>query len=382
MPNPTPQEQMRVNPDFTYLNHASIGPLPKKSYDIIQGGFKLQMEEGERKIDYPAIEDLWGLLRNNGASLVGGDKAGIAITANTASGLHIVAEGLSSKYIQGSNIIIPDNEFVTNSYTWQQIANKYNIELRILPTVNGFVGIDIWEKQIDENTVLVSLSHVQSGNGFLYNLKEITDIAHSKGSLIVVDAIQGLGAVPFDAKKLDIDFIAAAAYKWMLGPLGKGLFYTKPEHIDLLDSILVGWFSTPNFRELYHQPFVPWEDARIYQQSMIDPTLNGFNASLETLLRWGVSETYFHIIHLQDYLINLISEIDGFTISSSLEKNERSGIVKINHKESESIVRYLETLQITVSYRAGGIRISPHRYNTKEDIDNLVEGIKSWVRKN
>ncbi|MFV2015517.1 MAG: aminotransferase class V-fold PLP-dependent enzyme, partial [Candidatus Heimdallarchaeota archaeon] len=343
-------------------------------------GFKLQMEEGEHKIDYPAIEDLWELLRNNGAKLVRGDKEGIAITPNTAAGLHIVAEGLSTQYIHGSNIVIPDNEFVTNSYTWQQIAKKYNIELRILETVNGYVSLDTWNKKIDNNTVLVSMSHVQSGNGFLYNLKEITDIAHSKGALIVVDAIQGIGAVPFDAKKFDVDFIAAAAYKWMLGPLGKGLFYSKPEHVEILDSILVGWFSTPNFRELYHQPFIPWTDARKFQQSMIDPTLNGFNASLETLLNWGVGETYKHVINLQNHLIDLISEIDGFSISSSLRKNERSGILTINHKDSLAIVRYLETLQITVSYRVGGIRVSPHRYNTKEDMEKLVEGINSWIQ--
>ncbi|MCE7737062.1 MAG: aminotransferase class V-fold PLP-dependent enzyme [Candidatus Heimdallarchaeota archaeon] len=380
MDNPTPQDQMNISPEFTYLNHASIGPLPTRSYDIIKNGFKLQMEEGERKIDYPAIEDLWELLRNNGARLVGGEKEGITITSNTAAGLHIVAEGLSSNYTKGSNIAIPDNEFVTNSYTWQQIAKKYNIELKILETVDGYVSFETWDNEIDNNTVLVSLSHVQSGNGFLYDLKKITDIVHSKGALIVVDAIQGLGAVPFDAKKFDVDFIAAAAYKWMLGPLGKGLFYSKPEHVELLDSILVGWFSTPNFRELYHQPFVPWTDARKFQQSMIDPTLNGFNASLETLLDWDVEETYKHVINLQNYLIDLISEIDGFSISSSLEKNERSGIIKINHKESKAIVRYLESLQITVSYRAGGIRVSPHRYNTKADMDKLVDGIKSWIK--
>ena len=77
MANPTPQDQMSLNPNFTYLNHASIGPLPTKSYEIIQNGFKIQIEEGQRKIDYPVIEELWGLLRNNGAKLVGGDNEGI-----------------------------------------------------------------------------------------------------------------------------------------------------------------------------------------------------------------------------------------------------------------------------------------------------------------
>ena len=133
--------------------------------------------------------------------LVGGDKEGITITSNTASGLHIVAEGLSSKYTSKSNIVIPDNEFVTNSYVWQQIAKKYKIELRTLDTKKGYVTLDTWDSKIDKNTVLVSLSQVQGGNGFRYNLKEIINIAHSNGALVIVDAIQSLGAVPFDAKK-------------------------------------------------------------------------------------------------------------------------------------------------------------------------------------
>ncbi|MCH8907356.1 MAG: aminotransferase class V-fold PLP-dependent enzyme [Candidatus Heimdallarchaeota archaeon] len=381
MSDPTPREQMGINPDFTYLNHASIGPLPRSSSKIIRNGFKLQMEEGERKIDYPGIEELWELLTTNGAKLVGGDKEGITITPNTAAGLHIVAEGLTSRYSQQSNIVIPDVEFVTNSYTWQQLTKKYHMELRFVNSVDGRIDFNQWENRIDENTVFISLSHIQSGNGFTTDLKQLVNLAHSRGALVVVDAIQGLGAVPFDAKKYDVDFVAAAAYKWMLGPLGKGLFYVKPELVEKLDTVLVGWFSTPNFRELYHQPFVPWPDARIFQQSMIDPTLNGFNESMQTLLNWGVADTYSHIIRLHDYLIELLVGIDGFSIGTSLEPNERSGILIINHVQAELIVRYLETLKITVSFRAGGIRISPHRYNTKEDIDALIDGIKSWIGK-
>ena len=85
MANRTPQDQMSINPEFTYLNHASIGPLPTRSYDIIQNGFKLQMEKGERKIDYPAIEDLWELLLNNVAKLVGVGKDWITITPNKSA---------------------------------------------------------------------------------------------------------------------------------------------------------------------------------------------------------------------------------------------------------------------------------------------------------
>lgn len=373
---------MMLEEGLVYLNHASVGPLPidaKREYDK---EINIQATVGEKKIDYEAIEDLWTKLRNNIAKLVNGSKEGVTITTNTGSGLHLVADGLHHKFKKGQNIIIPDIEFVTNSYVWQELAKRYQIELRTIPSKNNIISLDSWDKTIDDNTILIALSHVQFSNGYRSDLKQISEIAHDHGAYVTVDAIQSLGVVPFDVKYFDVDFVAAAGYKWLLGPYGTGLFYTKPELVEELDSILVGWFSTQNYKELAHQPFKPWKDARKFQQTMINPAMNAFNASLEVILNWEVKKSFEKVIYLQDLLIEEVEKLNDLTIGSSLKKDTRSGILKIDGKfDMKPLVSYLGSQDIIVAYRDRGIRVSPHAYNSKEDIQKLLNSIQNWMKK-
>ncbi|MHA2103078.1 MAG: aminotransferase class V-fold PLP-dependent enzyme [Candidatus Hodarchaeales archaeon] len=231
-----------------------------------------------------------------------------------------------------------------------------------------------------DKTAIVALSHVQFGNGFRSNLKEIAKIAHSHGAFIIVDAIQSLGVIPFDIKKNDVDFVAAAGYKWLLGPSGTGLFYSKPEHLDVLESILVGWFSTIDYENLMHNEFKPWKDARKFQQTMINPALNAFNESLKVILDWNINESYNHVIKILDFLISEIIDLDYCKITSSLEPRERSGILSITINDAKDFIEYLRNKNIIVSYRDRGVRISPHAYNSKEEIEKLLIEIKNWEK--
>ena len=207
------KKQMCLDNGLTYLNHASIGPLPKKSLEIFNELNIVQAKVGEKKIDYDSIRKLWDELRKNVSTLLNGQKEGITITTNTGSGLHIVADGLQHLLKRGQNIIIPETEFVTNSYCWQELAKRHKLEFRTIAFNNNKYSLSDWEKAVDDKTAIIALSHVQFGNGFRSNLKEIAKIGHSHGAFVVVDAIQSLGIVPFDIKDYDIDFVAAAGYK-------------------------------------------------------------------------------------------------------------------------------------------------------------------------
>ena len=374
------KNQMHIEEGLIYLNNASVGPLPKKSFETINFHNSIHATKGELIIDFEGIRTLWDELRQNVSRLVKGHKDGVTITTNTGSGLHIVADGLQHLFKKGQNIIIPETEFVTNSFCWQEVTKRHGLEFRTVPTTNGKIELSDWEKLVDDKTIIVALSHVQFGNGFRSNLKEIANIAHSHDAFVVVDAIQSLGIVPFDVKNYDIDFVAAAGYKWLLGPYGTGLFYTKPEHIDLLQSILVGWFSTPEYENLTHNEFKPWPDARKFQQTMINPALNAFSESLETILNWDVSESYKHVIKLLDYAIEEINELNYCKINSPLDPAERSGIISVEINDSKHFVEILRKNNIIASIRRNGIRISPHAYNSKQEISKLIDEVKKWVQ--
>ncbi|MHA1990421.1 MAG: aminotransferase class V-fold PLP-dependent enzyme [Candidatus Hodarchaeales archaeon] len=374
------KKQMILEDGLTYLNHASIGPLPKKSLEIFNELNIVQAKVGEKKIDYNSIRILWDELRNNVSTLLNGQKDGVTITTNTGSGLHIVADGLQHLLKPGQNIIIPETEFITNSFCWQELAKRHRLEFRTISSNNNRFSLSDWEKIVDDKTAIVALSHVQFGNGFRSNLKEIAKIAHSHGAFIIVDAIQSLGVIPFDIKKNDVDFVAAAGYKWLLGPSGTGLFYSKPEHLDVLESILVGWFSTIDYENLMHNEFKPWKDARKFQQTMINPALNAFNESLKVILDWNINESYNHVIKILDFLISEIIDLDYCKITSSLEPRERSGILSITINDAKDFIEYLRNKNIIVSYRDRGVRISPHAYNSKEEIEKLLIEIKNWEK--
>jgi len=375
------RDQMALTDGLTYLNHASVGPLPKESLKTINKENLVQAEVGERKIDYEAIDKLWGELRDRIANLLRGKKDGVTITTNTASGLHVVADTIQSNITTKSNFVIPESEFVTNSYCWQQLANRYHIELRTVPLSgkDQIISLENWEKQIDDNTVLVAVSHVQFSTGFRSELQAISSIAHQHDSYMVVDAIQGLGVVPFDVQKSNVDFVAAAGYKWLLSPYGTGLLYCKPEILEDMESILVGWFSTPRYKTLIHNTFQPWKDARKFQQSMINPAYNAFSESLKLILEWEPQQTYNHVIGLLDHFIDEINDMNGFKVSSSLESEHRSGILSvICDKKIETLRDYLEKENITIAIREKGIRVSPHAYNSIEEIDKLLTALKTW----
>jgi selenocysteine lyase/cysteine desulfurase len=377
-----PSNDMALKEDLVYFNHASIGPLPRRSLEIINHINQGKAQLGEASLNLEVAMELWEEITVNIAKLLNGKKEGVAITSNTASALHVVADGLYKLYSPGKNIIITAAEFATNSYLWQQLTRRHRMELRVVPIRNGKLLLEDWERLIDDQTVVVSLSHVQFSNGFRSNLKQISQITHEHGAYVVVDAIQSLGIVPFDVQQTGVDFVAAGGYKWLLGPYSIGLFYTIPEYIELLDTILVGWSSREDFwNHMTHNPYAPRNDARRFQQSP-NMGIEPLNASIETVMSWDISNSYNHVISLLDYLIDRLNEID-MTVSSPLDPNSRSGILKIDtSKNAFNLMNYLKELGIITAYREGGIRISPHAYNSKEDIDKLFDAMKLWFNNN
>jgi selenocysteine lyase/cysteine desulfurase len=257
------------------------------------------------------------------------------------------------------------------------------VKVHYVKNVSGKILLDDVEKAVDDKTVAVAVSHVEYVNGFRNNLRAISEIAHKHGAYLIVDAIQSAGAIPIDVKRDDVDFLATACYKWLLSPPGAGYLYVKGELIEKFEPPFVGWasvkpevFETIDFWDIWSLRLS--ETASRFEVG--SPSFISFVGAAEALkmiLNFGIENIEGRILKLTDYLIARIKNL-GLKLFTPEEKQYRSGIVLFKIQKPQELVAKLRQKGIVVSARAHGIRVSPHFYNTEDEIDKLVEEIKKW----
>ena len=304
----------------------------------------------------------------------------IAFTYNTSYGLAAIAEAI--KWEKGDKIVINDLEYTSNSYTYQALGKKFGLIIEVIPNVRGVLPLESFIHKIDQATRLVAISHVQFSNGFRIDLTELAKICHEQNAHLMVDAIQSLGAIPVDVQKQNIDYMASGGYKWLLGPLGTGFIYIKKALAELLNPSFVGSMSDVNPLDLSHHSHSPAVGAKRFQASLGPHTLLLAKA-VEFLDNLGIEKIFTHIMKLTDVIIELIEEENNYHMNTPIEnKDQRSGIINFSCPDGEKIVNHLRTLPkpIAVSYRKGGLRLSPHCYNTEEEIQTCLETIKTLQR--
>ena len=355
-----------------FLNHAAHSPLPKPVADAIVRYVKEASEQWGSEINFEEAKGLFAKLINAKR------KEEVAFIPNTSTGLNIVANML--KYNENSNIVTTDLEFPSVVYPW--LKRKLNVKVRYVKNSSGKILPEAVEATVDENTVAIVVSHVEYANGFRNDLKALAEIAHKNGAYLVVDAIQSAGALTIDVVKDDVDFLCTACYKWMLGPSGIGFLYVREELIENFEPPFVGWasvkpevFETVDLWNIWSLEFS--ETASRFEVG--GPSVIGIVGAIEALkllLNFGIENIERRIFELTDYLIERIKE-QGWQLQTPEEKRWRSGIVNFLIDKPQEMVTRLAEKGIIVSARTNGIRVSPHFYNTKEEIDKLVEECKT-----
>lgn len=369
--------EMALDPDIAYLNHAAFSPLPKRTYKILTNLIDNRAKRGTLAPSFD-IEDFLREKTPQGkqiiAKLIGSDAKGVAFTRSTLEGLHTVVEGFPWK--KGSNIIINDLEFTTNSYVHQVIAKKNHLDLRVVPNHDRILKIDDFDHLIDDQTCIVALSLVQFSNGFRTPIREVAKLVHEVGGYLLVDGIQAVGALPVDCKTMGIDALAAGAYKWGMGPFLTGFLWVSEQLRSILVPSFVGWWSIENpLKQMVHCEFKPASTGQQYEPSPTWEAL-GMVESYQFLLDCGIENIWANIRAVTGHLVSRCEEV-GINVYSSMAPDHRSGIVSIGwpgldaSKTAERLKRDL----VAVAPREGNIRVSPHCYNTKEDIDRLIDAL-------
>jgi len=366
------REQFPVTKNKVFLNHAAQSPLPKPVADAVRKYVDDFSNFGTTSIEW-----------NDGgkplfAKLVGSKPEEIALVENTSVGLNIAANVLH--YPQGSKVVTTDLEYPSVPYVW--LRKKLGVKVHYVKNVDGKILLSDVEKAVDDETVAVAVSHVEYFNGFRNDLRALSEIAHEHGAYLIVDAIQSAGAVQIDVKKDDVDFLTSGCYKWLLGPPGAGYLYVKEDLVERFEPPFVGWasvkpetFETIDFWDIWSLRLSETA-SRFEVGSPSFISLVGAKEALTMLLDFGIENVERRILSLTSHLVEELKAL-GLKLQTPEEQRYRSGIVNFKIAEPEEVAEKLNNKGIVVSARAHGVRVSPHFYNTEEEIDRLIEEIKT-----
>jgi selenocysteine lyase/cysteine desulfurase len=365
------REQFPVTRNKVFLNHAATSPLPKPVADAIRKCADDLSNFGETSTGWldcgkPLV-----------AKLINAKQQEIALVESTSIGLNIAANVLH--YPHNSKIITTDLEYPSVVYPW--LRKSLGARVHYVKNVNGKIPLEDIEKAVDDRTVAVAISHVEYVNGFRHDLRALSEIAHKHGAYLIVDAIQSAGVIPIDVKRDDVDFLTTACYKWLLSPPGAGYLYVKEELIQDFEPPFVGWasvepevFETTDFWDIWNLRLS--KTARRFEVgSPSTLSLIGAKEAIKMLLGFGIENIEKRILKLTSHLIQSLYDL-GLKLQTPEEPQYRSGIVNFKIGKTKEIAQILNKKGIIVSARANGIRVSPHFYNTEEEIDELSEEIR------
>lgn len=327
--------------------------------------------------------------------LINADEANqIAFTSGTTDSLNKIIFGYFKDNLKPNDeVLITKSEHAANILPWFELQDQIGIKVKYIElTSDHKVIMDNVIKAITPNTKVISLAHITNVVGDIRPIKEITEYAHKNNILVLVDGAQSVPHMKVDVKDLDIDFLAFSAHK-MCGPTGVGVIYGKKELLKQTKPIIFGGGMNAQFNNDGYRKYKEMPDKLEGGTPNIAGVI-GFGYVIKYLQNIGFENIHNKEKQLKDYLIKRLKEIDNITIYN---ETSESGIIAINYKDifSQDLSIYLDKFNICT--RAGShcakilkdelhikntLRISLYFYNTKEEIDKLIEALKNPNIKN
>ncbi len=355
----------------TYLNNASIGPLPARTVRVL-ADFNRRRAELHR-LEEPWFLDLLVTSRRLAGQLLNVPPRTIALATNTSFGLNIAA--LALPFVAGDIVLVSDREFPANVYPWMALRSKgVSLELAGV-TPQGWPDEDyLVGRMADPQVKALAVSLVQFSNGYRVDLGRLSRAAAETGTWLVVDAIQGLGHLPVDLAETPVDILSCGAQKWLCSPWGSGFFHVRESLIEQLTPPLAGWMAyegTDDFTQLTRYREELRSDARRFEVVTLPyQDFAGMNSSLELLLELGIGPISEHVLGLRRPIEEWAAR-RGIPLASPRGEHA-SGIICVVPPEPARCHERLREAGVICSLREGSIRLSPHVYNTMEEMERVV----------
>ncbi len=368
-----PRSEFPVANNLVYLNHAATGVLPRCTREAIETFARAQSERGVAGSF--AYELQMPEYRNQVASFMGANGDEIAFLRNTSEGANVLSLGIDWK--PDDEIVLCDNEFPANAIPWLALRSR-GVRIRFIETARERMTPDVLRRTIMPRTRLVAVSWVSFEDGYRHDLGALAEVAHRSSALFVVDAIQGLGVFPIDVRATGVDALFGGGQKWMLALQGIAYLYLRADLRDRLRLGSPGWRSMGNIWD-----FLNYDQPQARDTSRFEGGTPNFLGALslatstELLRRYDAHAIASHVLALTDHLVEGLQRW-GATILTPRGPGISSGIVTflIPGTDPVELGKMLQQEGIVTTYRPGGIRVSPHGYNTIDEIDRLLSSLE------
>jgi L-cysteine/cystine lyase len=364
-----------------YLNTGTNGPVPQRSYDTLVAQATAELTEG--RIGMAGYQQFFATMnaaRAAFAGILGCGADEIALTHNTTEGLNIALMGI--EWSAGDEIITATTEHPGGLYPAYLIKQRHGARIRM--TEIGLVGLDPVEelrKVLTPRTKAVVLSHVSWASGMVLPMREISDLAHSVGALVICDAAQACGMVPSKVYDMGVDAYACSGQKWLCGPDGTGALFVRKDRLPDIWQTYMGYAGVQmgmSNREGYYVP--PPAASRYEAATLHRPSMGALVKTLDWIANEvGWDWAYRRIADLGRYTYDTLAAIPGVTMYSP--NDVRAGLTHFTVEgiTPPDLTAKLAEQGILIRYTPypSANRVSTSFYNTEDEVDRLAEAIEA-----
>ena len=351
-----------------YINSCSQGALS----NAVRDAYEQYLSDWDEK---GAPWEYWverqEAARASFADLINAVPEEVAVTTSLSAGVASLASGL--RFARRSKVVLTDWEFPTIGQIWHAQEARGARVAHVKEAADGTLPLEHFDAAIDEDTLLVSITHVCYRNGAMVDVRDVVELAHERGAYVLLDAFQSVGSLPVDVKELDVDFLGAGVLKYLLGSAGLGFLYARSDVVEKVWPTATGWFADEDIFAMDHTDYSPARTAARFQSGTPPvPSIYAGIAGMELMKEIGVAETREHVNDLNAYLIEGLDDLDAKVVTPA----QRGALICVKATDAKGLVAALGGDAIVTSERDSNLRISAHAYNTREDVDAVLESLR------
>ena len=353
---------------LVYINSCSQGALS----DAVREAYARYLADWD---EHGAPWEYWveqlEAARRSVAGLINASEDEVAVTTSVSAGVSALASGLGFETGR-DKVVVSDFEFPTIGQIWHAQERRGARVVHVPAEPDATIPLERFDAAIDEETALVSVTHVCFRNGSRIDVAGVTELAHERGALVLLDAYQSVGSIPVDVRALECDFLAAGVLKYLLGSAGLGFLYCRRDLVEQIQPTATGWFADRNIFEMDIHDYSPAPTARRFEAGTPPiPAIYAGIAGIELMQEIGIEETEAHVRELNELLLSGLDEL-GARVVTPRAAEQRGALVCVASSDVDQLVGALAEGGVVTSSRDDNLRISAHSYNTAEDVTTVL----------